>query len=129
LFKNLLSEAGLIVVLHDEYFKDPTTSDHKWLKKVGAMGWLMVTGDQRTEGDYLFLDNLKRTKSHVFILCGLNHADPKERAGCIINAYSEMCILSDKNAGPRLWKAAANSPVKPVDFRHIIGKLKRYGRN
>jgi hypothetical protein len=127
-FKSLIVDAGIRVVLHDEHFRDPTTPDEVWVKEVGRLGWLMVTGDVATERSFLFLTALKRSRAHVFILCGLNHASPQQRAECIIDAYSEMLSLSHQYRGPRLWKASAGKRLVEVNFRATLGKMRRYGR-
>jgi len=128
LFRGFVTEAKINVVLHDEYFTDPKTPDHVWLKEVGALGWPMVTGDIKVEKDPLFLDRLKRTVAHVFILCELNHGTPEERANCIIKAYPDIVQLCHSNHGPKLWKARSGEGFKPVDFRHNLGMLKKLGR-
>jgi hypothetical protein len=127
-FRDLLTAADINVVLHDDLFR-PTTRDNVWLKKVGALGHAMVTGDIAVERSFLFLDDLKRTKAQVFILCGLNHASPETRAKCIIDAYSEMVSLCHANPGPRLWKQKPLGKILEVNFRHTLGMLKRYGKS
>jgi hypothetical protein len=126
-FRHIIQKANISVVLHDEKF-NKTTPDSVWVKKLGALDWMMVTGDQAIERNYLFLEDLRRTTAHVFILCGLNHATPEGRAKVIIDAYDEMLALCHTHCGPRLWKAKAGAKILPVDFRHSIGMLKRYKR-
>jgi len=126
-FRDLITAAEINVVLHDDLFR-PTTPDHVWLKKVGALGYAMVTADIAVERSFLFLDNLKRSKAQVFILCGLNHASSDVRAKCIIDAYSEMVSLCHANPGPRLWKQKPIGKILEVNFRHALGMLKRYGK-
>ena len=123
-FRDMLTESNINTVLHDELFP-PTTPDHIWLKKVGALGYAMVTADIAVERSFLFLDGLKRSKSYVFILCGLNHATRETRAKCIIDAYPEMLKLCCANPGPRLWKQKPLGKILEVNFRHTLGLLKR----
>jgi hypothetical protein len=89
----------------------------------------MVTGDVAVERSFLFLDDLKRSKAQVFILCGLNHASREERAQCVIDAFSEIIALCYANPGPRLWKQKAAGKILPVDFKHTLGLLKRHGKS
>lgn len=126
-FRDALTAADINVVLHDDLFQS-RTPDHVWLKKVGALGYAMVTADIAVERSFLFLDYLKRSKAHVFILCGLNHASPDARAKCIIDAYPEMLSLRHANPGPRLWKQKPLGRILEVNFRHTLGLLKRYGK-
>jgi hypothetical protein len=86
----------------------------------------MVTADIAVERSFLFLDDLKRSKAQVFILCGLNHASPDARAQCVIDAYSEILRLCLANPGPRLWKQKPLGKIREVNFRHTLGLLKRY---
>lgn len=126
-FRDLLTNSGINVVLHDEQFH-PTTSDDVWLKKVGALGMVMVTGDIAVERSYLFLSALRRSRSQVFILCGLNHASREARADCIIDAYPEILRLCHSHPGPRLWKTNKSGEFKPVNFKHELGILKRISK-
>src|SRR5580704_13315760 len=89
-FKGLIAEAGIQVVLHDEYFTDDTTPDDVWLKEIGDKGWIMVTGDKATMKDLLFLQNLRRSKARVFFLNALNGASAEQKAKIIIDAYVTM---------------------------------------
>ncbi len=127
-FKDIILAANIRVVLHDEHFSDPKTPDEVWVKEIGRLGWLMVTGDVATEKNPFFLDAFKHSRSHVFILCGLNHASPEERANCVINAYPKMISLSLGHKGPRLWKATTGGKILAVNFRETLGKLRKYGR-
>jgi hypothetical protein len=127
-FRDAIVAANINVVLHDDLFRITTTADHVWLKKVGTLGYAMVTADIAVERSFLFLDTLKRSKSHVFILCGLNHASPDARAKCIIDAYPEMLSLCHANPGPRLWKQKPLGKILEVNFRHNYGLLKRDGK-
>jgi hypothetical protein len=127
-FRGIVEKADIRVVLHDELFKI-TTADHVWLKRIGALGYMMVTGDIAIERSYIFLSDLRRSLAQVFILCDLNHATPEGRAQCIISAYPEMLRLVHSHSGPRLWKLRSSSDgILPIDFRHNRGILKKYGR-
>jgi hypothetical protein len=128
LFRDIVTAADIKVVLHDEHFPDQKTPDHVWLKEIGKLGWAMVSGDI-LDRNSIFLHNLNRTKAHVFILCGLNHGSPQERAECVINAYPSILQFCDQYAAPKLWKSKCRgASLQPVNFRHELGMLKRYGR-
>ena len=126
--QSFLVAADIPFVLHDDIFKHKNTPDSVWLKKVGTLGYAMVTGDIDIENSYIFLSILTRSVSHVFILRGLNHASAEGRAQCIIKAYPEIVRLCFENTGPRLWKTDYAGHILPVDFKHLRGLLKRYGR-
>ena len=87
IFRGQIEDAGIKVVLHDEYFKDRRTPDHVWLKAIGELGWIMVTCDSATMRDLLFLHSLKRSKARVFILDALEGASADGKAKCVIEAY------------------------------------------
>lgn len=124
-FRDLVAKAGCHVVLHDDQFP-PRTPDHVWLKKVGALGWAVVTGDVAVERSLLFLTALRRSEAHVFILCALNHSNAESRAESIINAYPAIAELCHSNAGkPCLWKAKTGCSFVPVNFKETLALLKR----
>ena len=127
-FRDIVKAADINVVLHDEQF-DPRTDDHVWLKKIGKLGFALATGDIAVERSYLFLTQLRRSNSHVFILCGLNHSSRDARSKCIIDAYPEIVRLCFGNQGPRLWKQKSGEAIVEVDFKHTLGLLKRYGKS
>jgi hypothetical protein len=124
-FRKFITDNDIHVVLHDEQFQNPKTEDHVWLKKIGSLGWAMVTGDIACERSFLFLDALKRSRAHVFILCGLNHSNPEEKARCVVDAYPDIVVLCHKHNGPCLWKAKAGCKIQPLDFRETLGLLKK----
>ena len=123
-FRNLITDAGINVVLHDEQFP-PRTEDHVWLKKIGALGWAMVTGDVAVGRSFLFLSALRRSRAHVFVLCELNHLSPEGRASLIINEYAQILRLCHAHNGPCLWKAKPGSALIQFDFKHSLGLLRR----
>jgi hypothetical protein len=123
-FKATIVKAGINVVLHDDQFPQ-RTEDHIWLKKVGALGYAIVTGDVAVERSFLFLDTLKRSRAHVFVICELNHSDANGRAKRIIDAYASIIELCHMNKGPALWKAKTGHAFVAFDFRHQLGLLKR----
>ncbi|MEO6036411.1 MAG: hypothetical protein ABIQ35_14255 [Verrucomicrobiota bacterium] len=127
-FRSIFFSANFKVVLHDDYFTDRQTADHVWVKEIGRLGWLMVTGDSATEKSAFFLEAFRHSKSHVFILCALNHGTPQERADCIKNAYPEMISLSLGHRPPRLWKSLAGGKILPVNFRETLAKMRKYDR-
>jgi PIN like domain len=45
-FPNILIQAGLSVIRHDDLFPD-TTTDEEWLREIGRQGWFAITYDQK----------------------------------------------------------------------------------
>lgn len=123
-FRDYITKVGISVVLHDEQFP-PRTDDHVWLKKVGALGWAMVTGDIAVGRSFLFLSALRRSQAHVFILCALNHLTAEARADLIIDKYPTIVELCHAHRGPCLWKAKPGAALVQIDFKHLLGLLKR----
>ncbi len=127
-FKAIIEAAGIPVVLHDECFSD-TTEDHDWLAKLGASGWLLVTGDDDTTRTPLFLHQLVASRAHVFMLRGLNGGSREDKARCIVDAYPTMCELAASNEPPTFWRVGKKDGVARVfDFRRTLAKMQRRER-
>ena len=122
--REFLACAGLNVVLHTETFVGCSESiaDHKWLTVVGNNGWMVVTGDQRMTRDFLFLNHLKSTKAHVFILLDLSGGSPRDKSNRIIEKYGLMAEAMKKTTPPALWKIGENLVLNPCDFEKILGR-------
>ena len=124
-FRDLIAEAGIKVVLHDEHFTDNKTPDEVWLKAIGDLGWIMITGDIATSRSLLFLAILKRSSSRVFILEGLNHATREGKAKCVIESYDAIIRVSKKYPPPLLWRINAEGKPISINFREKLGLMRR----
>ena len=124
-FRDSITKAGIEVVLHDEHFKDDKTPDEVWVKEIGELGWIMVTGDGATIKSLLFLQALKRSKARVFFLNALNGATPDGKAQCIINAYEKMVKICSEREAPLFWRFNKGGEVVVVNFRERLGLLRR----
>lgn len=98
--KSLIVEAGINIVLHDEYFPNPKTQDHEWLSVVAQKGWIVVTCDYKTKTIPLFLYNLKKFNAQVFYLSELNGRTAAEKAQCIIKNYEKMLKICNEHPAP-----------------------------
>lgn len=123
-FRDLVVEQGLPLVLHDDHFP-PTTADEDWLRAVGDRGWLVVTGDDAVTRSPLFLLNLNRTRSFVFILHGLNGSSRNGKAACVVKSYPLMVALSQKNTPPKLWRIGRDGKAREFDFSNVLDQMKR----
>lgn len=126
-FKVFIEAAGIPVVLHDERFTE-TTEDHAWLAKLGASGWLLVSGDDDTTRTPLFLHQLEASRAHVFILLGLNGASGEAKARCIVENYPKMCELAASNEPPAIWRIGRDGVARRFDFRRTLEKMRRRNR-
>ena len=124
-FKDLITAAGITVVLHDEHFTDPKTADDVWVEEISRLGWIMVTGDGKTRMSPLFLAALERSAARVFFLSALNGATYEGKAQCVIDAYEKMVKISTEREPPLFWQFNKGGEVYAVDFR---SKLERYRR-
>jgi len=127
LFKGLIERAGIEVRLHDEQFR-PKTEDPEWLARLGASGWLPVSGDNDVTRQPLFLRQLAESKAHVFVLHALNGASPEGKATCIVRAYDRMCELAADQVPPALWRVGKDGVARPFDFRGTLKRMKRGGK-
>ncbi len=120
-FRDLITKAGIPVVLHDEHFRDQKTPDKVWVKEIGELGWIMVTGDGATIRSLLFLQALARSKACVFFLNALNGATPEGKAECIVNAYAQMLKICSEREKPLFWRFNKGGEVVVVNFREKLG--------
>ena len=124
-FRDLITSESFRVVLHDEHFKGRTPKDEEWLKEIGDLGWIMVTGDLATAKSPLFLAELKRSESRVFLLNGLNGATRENKAKCIIDNYETMVRISGKYPAPLLWSITKDGRPYNINFRERLGMMRR----
>lgn len=123
-FRKFIEDAGVVVRLHDDHFAQKTDDD-KWLKEIGELGWIMVTGDRKISRTPLFLLRLSQTKARVFILSGLNGETPEGKAKCIISYYDHMLAISEAYEAPMLWRINKDGSRKEIDFRKHLERMKR----
>ena len=124
IFRDLITAAGIPVVLQSELFPD-NTPDDVWLETIAEKGWMMVTGDKATTRDLLFLQKLNRHKARVFLLNALNGASRDQKARCIIAAYEIMVKICSEREAPLFWRFNRGGEVVVVNFREKLGLLKR----
>lgn len=125
-FRDLITNAGIRVVLHDEHFKDKRTPDEVWVKEIGRLGWIMVTGDAATTNSLLFLAALKRSQACVFLLNALNGASPEGKAEIVVGAYEKMLKICREREKPLFWRFNKGGEVYVVNFRERLGLLRRH---
>ena len=127
-FKGLIEAAGIKVVLHSEIFKDDKISDHKWLEVISEKGWIAVTGDQATARSFLFLEQLNRAKTHVFIVYQLNGATREAKAHHVIGFYEWMVETIMSCEPPSLWRLTKHGKNQ-VNIAQALGRAKKKLKN
>ena len=127
-FRALIEAEGIEVILHSDVFRDDTIADHAWLESVSEKGWIVVTGDQATSRSLLFLDQLNRTRTHVFILYMLNGASPEMKARHVIELYPWMTEKHASCEPPSLWRVTQNDRNR-VDIADALGRAKKRLKN
>jgi len=127
LFREILAKADIKLVLHDEVFRDPKTTDETWVKEIGLRRWIAITCDARTMKSPLFLSALKRSAARVFILEAMNGASAEGKAKCIIDAYDKIVEISRRDP-PMFWRFNKQGKPTCIDFRHTLGLLRRSGK-
>ena len=126
-FRDILTNAGLRVVLHDEEFPQ-TAADEDWLQAVGQKGWVIITEDKATTTSPLFLQRLSRSSASVFILMGLNGESAEGKARCIIGLFPKIEELISQTKPPAMWRIGKQRSVRIIDFRTILQKMARNRR-
>lgn len=123
-FRAIIESSGIRVVLHDDIFT-PKTEDPAWLAKVGESGWLIVTGDDATTRQPLFLFQLEASQAHVFVLLGLNGTSAEKKAACIVNAFPLMCRLAAEQPPPAVWRIGKDGKARAVDVTGTLIKMRK----
>jgi predicted nuclease of predicted toxin-antitoxin system len=122
-FRDILTSAGIKVVLHDEIFKNDTP-DEVWLKEISARGYIVVTGDKDVTRRILFLKQLAASKAYVFVLLGINGASSQGRAGCVLLALDKITELMKSGEPPALWKIGKdNRTANRCDHEKVLAKM------
>lgn len=94
------------------------------MAKLGASGWLLVTGDDDTTRTPLFLHQLASSRAHVFMLRGLNGASREDKARCVVEAYPRMCELAASYEPPTFWRFGQQDGVARLfNFRATLAKM------
>ena len=119
IFRGLLVEQGVKVVLHDDEFPQ-TVADEDWLISVGEKGWIVITGDNATTSSPLFLQRLAKSKTFVFILLGLNGVSAAEKAGCILKARKTILRLISERHPPAVWRIGKDQTAREFDFQKVL---------
>jgi len=70
IFPDILRSAGLRVEIHDDHFKDDTTSDPEWLHFVGQRGWVAVTRNKSIRYTEIERDAVMLAKVPLLVVRG-----------------------------------------------------------
>ena len=124
IFRDLLVEQGIKVVLHDDEFPQ-AAADEDWLISVGEKGWIVITGDNATTSSPLFLLRLAKSKTFVFILLGLDGVSASEKADCILKARKAILRLITERHPPAIWRIGKDQTAREFDFQKVLVDMRR----
>jgi len=93
-----LREAGVIVEIHDDHFRQDALDQH-WLAEVGQRGWIVLTKDDRIRYRPAELDAYLRNKVRVFIF-GSGEMKAQEMADAVAKAMPKILRLVKRTSPP-----------------------------
>lgn len=100
-FCQILRNAGLNVICHDEVFTNQTT-DAEWLGEVGINEWVAITHDRRIRYNPVAKHALLAANARVFVVIG--HAPTSELAYNFVNILSKIISFIDHTPAPFIAK-------------------------
>ncbi len=123
IFPDALEEAGLTVIRHDDVFRDPTTPDTEWLRRVANEGWIAVSGNQDILRQPLEVAALRESGAVMLVVVG-THVPAHERARNFINTLPKIDRLLEIMEPPAVAKIYRPTP-KELVFKGKPGSVKR----
>ena len=123
IFPDALEEAGLTVIRHDDAFRDPTTPDTEWLRRVANEGWIAITGNQDILRQPLEVAAIRESRAVMLVVVG-THVPAQERARNFINTLPKIERLLETMEPPAIAKVYRPTP-KELVFEGKPGSVKR----
>jgi len=123
IFPKALEEAGLTVIRHDAVFRDPTTPDTEWLRRVAREGWIAVSGNQDILRQPLEIAALRESAAVMLVVVG-THVPAQERARNFINTLPKIERLLGIMEPPAIAKVYRPTPRELV-FEGRPGSVKK----
>jgi PIN domain-containing protein len=93
-----LREAGVIVEIHDDHFRQDAL-DQVWLTEIGKRGWIVLTKDDRIRYRPAELDAYRSNKLRVFIF-GSGEIKAQEMADAVAKAMPKILRLVERTPAP-----------------------------
>lgn len=114
-FPAALRAAGIRVETHDDHFAQDT-ADERWIGKVSARRWVVVTKDSRIRYKPNELAAVVAAKARMLVLVG--HVRHAEHAENFIRTMPRIAAFLEKHHGPMIAKvyrpSAAGAAEKPA---------------
>jgi predicted nuclease of predicted toxin-antitoxin system len=104
-----LVKAGIVVEVHDDHFARDE-DDRVWLQKVGSLGWVVLTKDQRLRYRPLELAALRASNARVFVLTAGNLRG-SEIAAVFISALPRIHRILNSRPGPFVARVSQSGHV------------------
>lgn len=109
LFPKLLSENGIEVVKHSDYFAD-NTSDQEWISAAGRKGWYCLSHDKKIRYRKKEKEAVMRANIGLFLLVG--HASNRELAENFIITIHKVRNFIKKHNRPFIAKIYRPSKIR-----------------
>lgn len=119
-FPEALRTAGIPVEIHDDHFAQDT-ADERWIAKVSARRWVVITKDSRIRYKPNELATVVAAKARMLVLVGdAKHADLADN---FVRTMPKILRFLAKRRGPMIAKvyrpSAAESAEKPAGSGRI----------
>ena len=119
----LLRDAGLIVKVHDDYFKQDE-DDHVWLETCGDRNWVVITPDTHILKDPVSMRAIGTSKARVFFLSS-NNFQSEIWANALISGWKEITTILRKHKGPFIARIPLSGKARGVKELTRLGREKK----
>ena len=121
LFPRILSDAGLLVVKHDDEFADERTPDEVWLQRVGANGWFAISRDKRIR----FRPNERQAviREGVGLFLVMGNARHEELALNFVDCIGKIERFCDRHKPPFIAGVYRPTPLQRAKQRRPRGRV------
>ena len=112
---NALREQGFSVELLEDHFANDV-ADEEWLSKMGELGWLIFTKDDKIRRRPVERDALLRSGARALILPSGNMSG-KEMATTVVDALPRIQRFVSKNEPPFIARIMRSGDVRKLELK------------
>ena len=112
---NALREQGFPVELLEDRFANDA-ADEEWLPKIGELGWLILTKDDKIRRRPVERDALLRSGARAFVLPSGNMSG-QEMASTVVKALPKIQRFVNKNQPPFIARISKAGDVRKIELK------------
>lgn len=114
-FAQILRDAGLLVVIHDDHFA-PNTIDADWLTRAGEHNWIVITRDERIRYRAAEREAVRRAKVRAFVLAAHGDLRAETLAAIFLKALTRVKAILAKEKPPFIAKIWRDGKTAIIEF-------------